>query len=130
MKLKKRVWAHLVHPDLWCILGEIDKEHAAYTGKGVVVTSLRRPKGRRHSTHAPGRGKLAKGADLRRWALDAIGKAEEFCKHLQKKYGRYVGVVLEPEWLTPEQIRQRGGLAKIAKHIHVQTKSIPWPRVR
>ena len=129
MRLKKKVWAHLVHPDLWCILGEIERDHVACTGEGVEVTSLRRPKGRRHSKHAPGPGKLAKGADLRRKALDAIGKAEKFCKTLQRKYGKYIGVVLEPEWLTPAQIRQRGGLAKIGPHIHVQTKAVPWPRV-
>jgi len=70
-----------------------------------------------------------KAADLRRWYLDKIGKAQEFCKMLRKKHGKYIGVVLEPEELTPREIKQRGGLAKIAGHIHVQTKSIPWPRV-
>ena len=130
MRLKQRVWASLVHPDLWCLMSEIEAEHVACTGKRAEFTSLRRRPGRRPSKHSPGPGKLVKGVDLRRRYLDAIGKAEEFCKRLQKKYGRYIGVVLEPEWLTPAQIRQRGGIAKIGPHIHAQLKSAPWPRVR
>jgi len=129
MRLKQKVCANHVHPDLWCILSQIDQDHFTWTGKELVLTSVRRKRRVKPSKHSPGPGMPTKAADFRRFYLDAIGKAQEFCRMLQKKYGKYIGVVLEPEWLTPKQIRQRGGVAKIAPHIHVQTKAIPWPRV-
>lgn len=130
MRLKKGVVASRVHHDLWCILSQIEQEHQAWTGKELVLTSMRRKQRAKHSKHSPGPGMPAKAADIRRRYLDAIGRAEEFCKGLQKRFGKYIGVVLEPEWLTPAQIRQRGGIAKIGPHIHVQLKAVPWPRVR
>ena len=130
MKLKDKVDGHRVHQDLWCILSQIEQEHQAWTGQELVLTSMRRKQRAKHSKHSPGPCMPAKAADIRRGDLDAIGRAEEFCKTLQKKFGRYIGVVLEPDWLTPKEIRQRGGLAKIGPHIHIQLKSKPWPRVR
>jgi len=68
-------------------------------------------------------------ADFRRWALDAKTTAEPFCRMLQAFYGDELGVVLEPEWLTPEEISERGGILQIDPHVHVQLKTSDYPRV-
>jgi len=129
MRLKRGVNASRVHPDLWALLGQIDAQHWEATGRVLVVTSLRRRPGRRPSLHSPRRTLYVRAADLRRHALDEREGAERFCQRLQRLYGDYLGVVLEPEWLEPAQIRQRGGSEKIAPHIHVQLKRRRWPRV-
>mgnify|MGYP000267757818 CR=1 FL=1 len=130
MRLKRGVDARGADPDLWALLGEIDVLHAAAVGQGVVVTSLRRRRSRRASLHSPKAPKLVQAADLRRHQLDAQHQAESFCHSLQRIYGRWLGVVLEPEWLTEKQIRARGGIQRIDPHIHVQLKRPHWPRVR
>ncbi len=116
-----------VHPELWGWLIVIDKEHFHYTGEMATVTSLRRPRG--SFVHAPGEGRLVLGADLRRAALDKAGErtAHLFCRSLQLKYGAVLGVVLEPEWLTEEQIADRGGPEEVEPHIHIQLKRIEFP---
>ena len=127
MTLKKQVDATGIHPVLWIFLGAIALRHKRATGKPMVVTSLRRKRGRRPSKHSPPKGELVRAGDLRRWYFRDAQSAEEFCKDLQRDYGSQLGVVLEPEWLTPKQIAQRGGIKKIAPHIHVQLKKTDWP---
>jgi len=128
MKFKRGVDPLGVHPDLWAILGEIDHQHRKVTGRELVVTSLRRRLGPRPTKHATAPRGLVTAGDLRRHFLDAVGTAPIFCRKLQTGYGRYIGVVLEPEWLTPEEIKRRGGLKRIAPHIHIQLKRTRWPR--
>lgn len=128
MKFKRGVNPLGVHPDLWAILGEIDYDHRRATGKELVVTSMRRRLGPRPTKHATAPGGLVTAGDLRRNALDEKGTAPVFCRRLQMRYGRYIGVVLEPEQLSPAEIKRRGGLKRIGPHIHIQLKRPRWPR--
>ena len=66
-------------------------------------------------------------ADVRRWALDDHHKAAAFARGLQQEYGAELGVVLEPEWLTPEQIMERGGVTMVAPHLHLELKVDAFP---
>lgn len=116
-----------VHPVLWVFLGVISQRHRVATGNTLIVTSLRRPPGPRPSRHSPPEGELCQAADLRRWALDAAHESVTFARALQRDYGAVLGVVLEPEWLTPDQIAERGGLDKIGPHLHVELKDTAWP---
>lgn len=126
MKLKADVDATGVAPELWSFLGAIAVALRLETNAELVVTSLRRPRSSRPSKHSPPQGQLVTAADIRRWALDHAGLAAEFVAGLRKAYGDRLGVVLEPEELTPEEIAARGGRAAIAPHIHVQLKGAPW----
>lgn len=125
MRLADGVDVHDVHPVLWSYLGAIAREARVWhlTEAGLVVTSLRRPAGPRPSVHSPEDGGPVRAADLRRHAFPG-DHAERFCNHLQSLFGPELGVVLEPEWLTPEQIAERGGLAHVEPHIHVQLKGL------
>lgn len=116
-----------VEPMLWLWLGALSVEHRIWTGDGLVVTSLRRPFTGRVSKHSPPAGELVTAADLRRHALDDIGRTAEFCRMLQHRYGFYLGIVLEPEWLSPEQIADRGGAASVQPHVHIQLKVVEAP---
>jgi hypothetical protein len=116
-----------VHPLVWLWLGKLSVAHRAWTAEGITVTSLRRPVGPRPSKHSPLPGGLVEAADIRRWALDRTGRTERFCRELQRQHGGYLGVVLEPEWLTPAEVAERGGAGKIAPHIHLQLKLLTWP---
>ena len=118
-----------VHPVLWLFLGAIATRHRLDIGPELVVTSLRRRPGPRPSLHSPPEGELCRAADLRRWALDKAGFTQNFVGFLRRRYGQSLGVVLEPEELTPAQIAERGGRDKIAPHIHVQLKSTEWPEL-
>lgn len=111
-----------VDPVLWAYLGAIATRHRLDVGPMLIVTSLRRAPGPRKSLHSPPPGELCRAADLRRWSLDTAKKAEEFAIWLQKRYGDSLGVLLEPEWLTAEQLAERGGRAAVAPHLHVQLK--------
>jgi len=127
VRLKDGVDAQDVHPVLWTYLGAIANRHRLAAGVELVVTSLRRPPGRRSSLHSPPPPQLCRAADIRRWYLDTGEKVTAFVNELRRAYGRELGVVLEPEELTPEEIAERGGLDKIAGHIHVQLKTQEWP---
>lgn len=116
-----------VHPILWAILGAIALKHRIDTGHELVVTSLRRPPGPRKSLHSPEPGELCAAADIRRWVLDRTHSAETFARKLQHEYGLFLGVVVEPEWLTPEEITARGGFDPANGHIHVELKTGTWP---
>jgi hypothetical protein len=127
MILADGVDARDVHPVLWTFLGAIATHHRTTAGVELVVTSLWRPPGPRPSLHSPPPGKPVRAADLRRWYLDTRHAAGEFASQLRFRYGSELGVVLEPEELTPEEIAERGGLEQIDGHIHVQLKSVEWP---
>lgn len=129
MKLNPGVDARLVDPGIWIYLGLIACAHRIAAGEELVVTSLRRPPGDRPSRHAPLQHSFVTAADFRRHALDARTTAENFCRMLQMLYGAELGVVLEPEWLTTEEISERGGILQIDPHVHVQLKTSDYPRV-
>lgn len=114
-----------VHPGLWVALGVIGQLHKEATSAEMVVTSLRRPfiPGK-VSKHAPEPGLLASAADIRRWALDAKGLSVGFCKDLQVRFGSWLGVVLEPDWLTQEEQAKFG---TTGPHIHVQLRNLEIP---
>jgi len=122
MKLKRGVNRDNVHALLWGKLLLADKQHIVTTGEELVVTSLRRPvsSGSRHSpaAHVP-----VTSADIRRWRLDALDGAEDFCSWLQTVLD--LAVLLEPDWMTKEQIEERGGRNKIDPHIHCELRIQP-----
>lgn len=127
MQLKDGVDATDVHPVLWLFLGAIAEHYRAATGDEMIITSLRRVPGRAGSKHTPAPGELCQAADIRRWPFHDVPGAERFAKELQARYGRQLGVVLEPEWLTPREIAMRGGIQTIAGHLHVELKDTAWP---
>lgn len=129
MRLKPGVNPRLVHPGIWIYLGILAEEHRRWTGEELWVTSLRRPPGGRPSMHAPKEHEEVTAADVRRHTLDAATAAEPFCRMLQARYGRDLGVVLEPEWLTAAELSERGGVLMVDPHIHLQLKSLEFPRV-
>ena len=129
MKLNPGVDARLVDPGIWFFLGLLASEHRRWTGQELVVTSLRRPPGSRASRHSPLENSFVTAADFRRWALDAKTAADPFCRMLQAFYGEDLGVVLEPEWLTPAELSERGGVLQVDPHVHVQLKTSNYPRV-
>lgn len=129
MKLNPGVDARGVHPGIWSYLGIVALEHRRWTGEELIVTSLRRPPGERPSRHAPKDEEEVTAADFRRWHLDARAAAEPFCRMLQALYGRDLGIVLEPEWLTQEELSERGGVLQIDPHVHLQLKQVDYPRV-
>jgi hypothetical protein len=118
-----------VHPALWLFLGAMADAHRVLTGDELVVTSLRRPQGARRSLHAPPAGELCRAADVRRWYLDRRRQSRTWCDDLRADWGRWLGVLLEPEELTSAQLAERGGLQAVQPHIHVQLKAPSWPRV-
>lgn len=127
MNIKPGVDATDVHPILWAFLGAIAVHHFTDTSHELVITSLRRPPGPRVSRHSTGPGGLVTAADIRRWPLDRTHSAESFAHMLQHKYGKHLGVVVEPEWLSAEEIAARGGFDPANGHIHVELKSDDWP---
>lgn len=122
MRLKHGLDPEGVHQLLWGKLALADREHQIITGEQMTITSLRRHPSP-GSKHSPETGVKATAADIRRWRLNAIGATEEFCRWLQKELG--LGVLLEPDWMTKEQIAERGGIDKITPHIHTQLKIKP-----
>ena len=124
MKLRRGLYQEGVHELLWAKLALADREHQIITGEPMIVTSLRRhPKPGSKSKHSPVAGTKATAADIRRWRLDDLKRTEPFCSWLQKELG--LAVLLEPDWMTKEQIAARGGLHKIVPHIHCQLKIAP-----
>lgn len=142
MILKPGVDARGVHPVMWTALDWLDRKHHEFTNKEATITSLRRPwREGIKSYHAPPLPPthldgpflesrhwdeyMVTAADLRVWQLKAMGSLapQEFCRYIQLVAGQRIGVVLEPDWLTPEQklARERRGQITVA-HIHVQLK--------
>jgi hypothetical protein len=126
----------------------LDQQHLEWTEETLWVTDLRRryrvEDNTRHATDTLWSGDprempegLVTAADVRRWALDELGKAGNFCRHVQDSHGDQMGVVLEPEWLSLAALKRRfphftnhteGQLRKlVAPHIHFQLKKpIRW----
>ena len=129
MKLMPHVDARLVHPGIWFYLGILASEHRLWAGEELVITSLRRSPADRPSRHAPKENEEVSAADFRRAYLDRGNAAEAFCRMLQARFGAELGVVLEPEWLTKEELSERGGVLKIEPHVHVQLKTLDYPRL-
>lgn len=127
MRLKLGVNGAGVEPNIFLWLGAVSRAHRAWTDKELVVTSLRRTPGDRPSWHSPKEHELVRAVDIRRWYLDEDDFAEAFCLMLQARYGDGLKVVLEPEWLTSEQVERRGGVLNIDPHIHLELRSVEWP---
>jgi len=112
MRFKKGISLECVDPDLIFWLGVISVEWHLFGWDGaMVVTSVYRS-----GKGAHGRGE---GADMRTKYITP-DRVEAFGTFLQAKYGKYLGVVVEPEWLTKKQIKARGG--KVTPHLHIQLK--------
>ncbi len=122
MKLKNGVDPTHVHGLLWGKLLQADSWHTITAGEDMVITSLRRPE-KSGSTHSPPPDVPVTGVDIRRWRLDALERTEDFCRWLQTELG--LAVLLEPEWMTKEQIADRGGIDNIDPHIHCQLRITP-----
>ena len=70
--------------------------------------------------------------------MNIAHSAEEFCRDIQRIYGKRLGVVLEPEWLTVKQLERRFDLVlktpaairaarkRVGPHIHLQLKGERW----
>ena len=127
MRLKFGVNATGVEPNVYIWLGAVSRSHRGWTDKELVVTSLRRSPGDHPSWHAPKENELVRAVDFRRWYLDEDKRAEAFCRMLQARYGKGLKVVLEPEWLTDEEVERRGGLLNIDPHVHLELRSVEWP---
>lgn len=127
MKLKPGVDHTLVDPGIWLWLGAVSREHWAWTGHELVVTSLRRLPGDRPSWHAPKSTELVRATDIRRWYLDGDELAEPFCRMLQARFGAALKVLLEPEWMTAVELEHRGGILKVDPHIHLELRTGEWP---
>lgn len=129
MRLKPGVDWQQVDQVLWIWLGIIALEHRTWTDEELVITSLRRPDSPWPSRHVVKAGELVGAADLRRHALDRLSAAEVFCRMLQLRWGEYLGVVLEPEWLTASELELRGGALQVDPHVHVQLKRRDLPPI-
>lgn len=133
MLIKRGVDRRGVHPLIWFKLALADRQHIVLAGEELVVTSIRRPfvPGARLSRHSTEElDELVTAVDLRRWRLDELGSktnpirmTERFCRWMQQELG--IGVLLEPEWMTKEQIEARGGIENIVPHIHAQLRIDP-----
>lgn len=122
MRFKDGVDRRDVSPVVWWYLPTAERLHLALVGEELVVTSMRRPWG--SPAHNPPAGELVRAADLRRWYLDRAGAgvARAFVDTLNAYLAPHCRVLLEPEDLSEEAIAERGGLEKIAPHIHLQAE--------
>ncbi len=142
MKFKRGTSWEDAHPMLWYWLGKVEGEYAnwAESETELTVTSMTR-ESPATSKHCPDRNVTGRceAADIRRHGLDKVSgsTAHVFCRRLQTKFGRYLGIVLEPEWLTDKEIRARLGLdddhvvgeaerKQISPHIHLQLKAAAY----
>ena len=128
MRLKLGVDATHVEPGIYLWLGALSRAHRAWTDKELVVTKLRYPPGDRPSWHSPKEHELVRAADIRRGYLDCEDLAEVFCRMIQARYGDALKVLLEPEWLTPEELERRGGALNVDPHICIVLRSVEWPK--
>ena len=128
MRLKLGVDDTQLSPVLGLWLGVLARHHREWTGEEFVVTSLRRESNGRASRHVVKPGELVTAADFRRHLLDELDLAEPFCRMIQSVYKSWLVVVLEPEWLTEDELEQRGGALKVEPHVHIQLHSGEWPQ--
>lgn len=127
MKLKDDVNDSRVSPVLGLWIGIIARHHLEWTNHELVVTSLRRDASEWPSLHVPEPEELVRAVDLRRWYLDNHDLADPFCRMLEHRYGTSIHVLLEPEWLSVEELERRGGAHHVDPHIHVGMRSNDWP---
>lgn len=125
MRFKAGVDTSDVSYILWAHLGAIAELHRVHRAGELWVTSLRRPPGPRPSKHSPAPGLPCTAADLRRWELDRVKQLDEFVAAIRARYGATLAVLVEPDEMTPAQIAERGGLEKIAPHVHIQLRDQP-----
>ena len=104
-KLKKGVDPTCV-PELMAWAECICYEYKCRFGFTPYITSIFR-----EGAGAHGRGE---GFDLRRNVGIHVTEFENFCRNVQHKWGRWIGVQLEPEWGK--------GTQYTAPHIHFQLK--------
>lgn len=119
-----------VSPVLWFHLPMIDYLHYLHTGHELLVRSMREALGR--VVHSPRSGDDVLAADLDRYELDEVSAemAGVFCHMLNVRFDRVLRVVLEPEWLTPAELEERGGKTLVVPHIHVQVENEVFSAVR
>lgn len=93
-------------PELASWMERICFSYFMWFGERPVVTSVYR--------HGAGGHGRREAFDLRRRRHIASSNYEAFCKWIQEHHGRYIGVVLEPEWGK--------GTGYTGPHLHFQLK--------
>lgn len=119
---------HRVHPQLLVYVGFIARAFFVDTRHRMVITSMSRPGGgaTRHDpqykgwclafdmrTHDPRTGE--------RYGHETPNRLYTFVYSIKSVIN--IGALVEPDWMTPEQIAERGGLENIAPHVHWQIGS-------
>lgn len=127
MKLKLGVDDSQCSPVLGLWIGVVARHHREWTPEELVVTSIRRESSKWPTRHVVKPGELVTAFDFRTRYLVEEQVAHTFCRMLQALYGKWLGVVLEPEWLTPAELEKRGGFLEVDPHGHIQLKSAEWP---
>ena len=127
MKLKLGVDDSQCSPVLGLWMGVVARHHLEWTNREFVVTSIRRESSKWATRHVVKPGELVTAFDCRTWHLVELKLADPFCEMLQGLYGKWLGVVLEPDWLTPAELEKRGGVLEVDPHAHIQLKSADWP---
>lgn len=136
MKLLEDVDFSNPHPRLIEVITVADQIHHEMTAREIEVTSGRRPKKGRISFHAT-EGEPFRAFDARDWYLKNLEKRYEYRRQLLAQFAlRRIGlqIVIEPDDLSMEEISYRGGLDKIAPHIHHELdpdelSALDWERV-
>lgn len=141
-RVKSGVDSQRVHPLIWVYAHQIGIWHQDVTGYRMVITSMSRHRGSsyhnpsyagsQHSMVAPRHSSVATRIDLstafdmRRWYFNNFPMLERFCLEVKEELD--IGCLIEPEWMTPEQIEARGGIDKIVPHVHWQlsTRNSLW----
>lgn len=137
LRFKEGVDIMDVHPLIWTYAYTIAKAHLAWTGYRMVITSMTRipelaaPVKSYHNPmyaaeqHLLDRH-LSTAFDMRRWYFKDFQDLQDFCLYIKETMD--IGCLIEPEWMTPSQIAARGGLDKIAPHVHWQlsTRNSMW----
>lgn len=124
-QVKKGVDSSRVHPLIWVYAHQIAVWHQDVTGYRMVITSMTRDSGSSYhnpfyadTKHDFGHPILSTAFDMRRWYFPDFHTLEQFC--LEVKQELDIGCLIEPEWMTSKQIAARGGVDKIAPHVHWQ----------
>ena len=123
--IKAGVDCSLVHPQLWLYMGLISAWHKEATGYNAVWTSITRLNGKpsyHNPIHAAEQHKskelFTTAADMRRWYFADFPALEKFVLMVKRRLD--IGALIEPEWMSARQIASRGGIDKIAPHVHWQ----------
>jgi hypothetical protein len=138
LRLKEGVDSQGVHPLIWVYATAIGALHLETTGHRMVITSMARmpqmtagPSSYHNPRYASNQHfwfqPLACAFDMRRWYFNGgFPELERFC--LKVKSLLDIGCLIEPEWMSSTQIARRGGVDKIAPHVHWQlsTRNTMW----